>query len=184
MATENVSVVFAPLASVTCVASLPSPPTVRLTVWVPLTSPTFSTVASTVSVSPSTTGAFVPAIATEKFAGSCTVTPTLAVSSAEEIVAVYESASPLPVARENVSVVFSPAFSDTDSEVLPSDPASRVTACVLLSLPTFSMTASTVSVSPSTTGAFVPAIATEKFAGPCTVTVVLAVSLADETAAV
>ena len=45
-------------------------------------------VASTVSVSPATTGAFVPAIVTEKFAGSCTVTPTLAVSFAVETCAV------------------------------------------------------------------------------------------------
>ena len=46
------------------------------------------------------------------------------------------------------------------------------------------MSASTVRVWPATTGAFVPATVTEKFAGLCTVTPTLAVSLADETAAV
>ena len=184
VATENVSVVFAPPASVTCVESVPNPPTVRSTVWVPLRSPTFSIVASTVSVLPSTTGAFVPAIATEKFAGSCTVTLVLAVSFAVETCAVYEPVSPSAVATENVSVVFAPPASVTCVESVPSPPASSVTDCVPLTSPVFSTVASTVSVSPSTTGAFVPAIATEKFAGDWTVTPVAAESLLVETCAV
>ena len=182
--TESVSVVLAPLPSVTCVESLPSPLTPRATVWVPLTSPTFSTVASTVSVSPSTTGVFVPAIATEKFAGACTVTPVLAVSLSVETSAVYVPASPLVVPTESVSVVLAPLPSVTDAESVPNPPTVRSTVCVPCRSPTFSTVAVTVSVSPSTTGAFVESTLTEKFAGVWTVTPVLAVSLSVETCAV
>ena len=141
-------------------------------------------VAVTVRVSPSTTGAFVESIPTEKFAGACTVMPVLAVSFAEETVAVYDPASPLPVPTENVSVVLVPLPSVTDAESVPSPPTARPTDCVPLTSPTFSTVAVTVSVSPSTTGAFVESTPTEKFAGDWTVTPVLAESLAVETVAV
>jgi len=182
--TESVSVVVAPLASVTCVESLPSPLTDRSTVCVPCRSPTFSIVASTVSVSPSTTGEFVASIRTEKFAGSWTVTPVLAESFSDETVAVYVPASPLPVPTENVSVVVAPLASVTCVESLPSPLTVRSTVWVPLRSPTFSTVASTVSVSPSTTGEFVEPMLTEKFAGSWTVTPVLAESFSDETVAV
>ncbi len=70
---------------------------VRLTVWLALSVPVFSIVASTSRKSPSVTGEFVASIRTEKFAGPVTVTPVESLVFSLATVAVYVPESPSTV---------------------------------------------------------------------------------------
>jgi hypothetical protein len=75
----------------------------------------------------------------------------------------------------SVSEADSPPASETVTESLPRLPASRVTVCVSVTSPVFSMVVSTESVSPPTTGELLPAMVTTNCTGACTVTPVLSV---------